>query len=123
MFSAIYRPLKLLLPGPQRRRGPTWYAYRLLFRNPDQEGAGCTMLWEVTGGRMAYQIALERDEQNEAHVHCTCADAVFRAEPEGRFCKHIHGLLSLGKTDAPEKGYGGVAPADRESFGSGTLCN
>jgi hypothetical protein len=54
------------------------------------------MSWEVTGGRMPYQIALERSEDGNLRIHCTCADAVFRGEEEGRFCKHVHGLLRLG---------------------------
>ena len=42
------------------------------------------MTWEVSGGRMPYQIALERDDAGSLRIHCTCADAVFRAEDEGR---------------------------------------
>jgi hypothetical protein len=55
------------------------------------------MTWEVSGGRMPYQIALERDETGTLRIHCTCADAVFRAEDEGRFCKHVRGLLQVGR--------------------------
>jgi hypothetical protein len=57
------------------------------------------MTWEVTGGRMPYQIALERGETGTLGIHCTCADAVFRAEDEGRFCKHVHGLLRIGRSE------------------------
>lgn len=46
---------------------------------------------------MPYQIALERDEADNLRLHCTCADAVFRAEEQGRFCKHIQGLLQFGR--------------------------
>jgi hypothetical protein len=53
------------------------------------------MLWHVSGGRLQYQIALERTESGNLHFHCTCADAVYRGENEGRFCKHIRGLLQL----------------------------
>ena len=46
-------------------------------------------------------VAVNRDrllaEEGDLHLHCTCADAVFRAEPEGRFCKHLRGLLDLGR--------------------------
>jgi hypothetical protein len=53
------------------------------------------MIWEVHGGRLGYQVALERDEAGALRLHCTCADAIFRAESEGRFCKHIRGLMSF----------------------------
>jgi predicted nucleic acid-binding Zn finger protein len=48
---------------------------------------------------MPYQIALERDEAGTLRIHCTCADAVFRAEDKGRFCKHVRGLLHIGRRD------------------------
>jgi hypothetical protein len=93
-----------LLPGPDRKRTAHPYAYRVTYRNPEA-GAGCVVLWEVTGGRMAYQVALERDEVGNLTVHCTCADHVFRAEQEGRFCKHVVGLL-----DFVGQGNGSPAP-------------
>jgi hypothetical protein len=86
-----------VLPGPDRKRSRSAYAYRLSYRNSAQTAAGCVMLWEVSGGRVPYQIALERDETGNLRLHCTCADAVFRAEEEGRFCKHIRGLIELGR--------------------------
>jgi hypothetical protein len=85
--------LLLVLPGPDRKRSANCYVYRLSYRNPDPDAVGCALMWEVSGGRLSYQIALERDEQDNLQLHCTCADAVFRAEAEGRFCKHIHGLF------------------------------
>ena len=85
-----------LLPGPDRKRAETAYTYRLTYRNSDPAATGCRMIWEVSGGRMTYQVVLEQDEQTSLHLHCTCADAVFRAEAEGRFCKHIRGLLEFG---------------------------
>jgi hypothetical protein len=88
-----------VLPGPNRKRLHTSYAYRLTYRNPEQTAAGSVMLWEVSGGRMPYQVALERDETGNLQLHCTCADAVFRAEEEGRFCKHIHGLMEIGREE------------------------
>jgi hypothetical protein len=91
---------RTVLPGPDRKRSRSSYAYRLTYRNPQETGAGCVLLWEVSGGRMPYQIALERDESGNLRLHCTCADAVFRAEEEGRFCKHIHGLIELGRDNA-----------------------
>lgn len=88
------------LPGPDRKRSEALYHYRLTYRNPLDEAVGCVMIWEVSGGRVPYQVALERDEAGSLHVHCTCADAIFRAEVEGRFCKHVHGLLQIGQPDA-----------------------
>jgi hypothetical protein len=91
--------LSALLPGPDRKRTLRSYQYRITYRNPNPAAPGCRMLWEVAGGRLLYQIALERDELGQLHLHCTCADAVFRAETEGRFCKHLHGLLELGRSE------------------------
>jgi hypothetical protein len=86
-----------LLPGPDRKQTPALYHYRVTFRSEDADAAGCVVLWEVAGGRLDYQIALERDEAGNLRLHCTCADAVFRAEDEGHFCKHILGLLPFGR--------------------------
>lgn len=95
--------LYTLLPGPDRKRTQSPYTFRLTYRNPRQTRPGCVMSWEVSGGRRAYQIALERDESGNLRIHCTCADAVFRAEEVGRFCKHVHGLLQVGRADASER--------------------
>jgi hypothetical protein len=89
--------LVTVLPGPDRKRSARAYSDQLTDRNPDPDASGCVMTWEVEGGRVSYQIALERDAQGTLRVHCTCADAIFRAEPEGRFCKHIHGFLHIGE--------------------------
>ncbi len=89
------------LPGPDRKRVRTAYGYRLVYRNPEPNAAGCALIWEVSGGRSPYQIALERDDAGTLRLHCTCADAVFRAEGEGRFCKHVHGLLEFGRPALP----------------------
>jgi hypothetical protein len=93
-----------LLPGPDRKRVDRPYAYRLIYRNPDAEAAGCVMLWEVDGGRLLYQVALERDESGAVRFHCSCADAVFRCEPEGRLCKHVRGLLDIGRRSVNHDG-------------------
>jgi hypothetical protein len=82
-----------LLPGPDRKRSPHNYHYRLIYRNPLAAAAGCVMLWEVTGGRHSYQIAWERTAAGKSILHCTCADAVFRRESAGGHCKHVRGLL------------------------------
>jgi hypothetical protein len=88
--------LQITLPGPERRRQPHAYSYRLTYVNPELK-PGCQRLWEVAGGRLPYQIALERDARGNLHLHCTCADAIYRKDNEGRFCKHVLGLLELGK--------------------------
>jgi hypothetical protein len=95
-----------LLPGPDRKRSAAHYRYRLGYRNPDPDAPGCVMVWEVAGGRLAYQIAIERDEAGNLHAHCTCADAIFRAEPEGRCCKHVRGFLEAAEqlSHAPKDG-------------------
>jgi hypothetical protein len=91
------RGLFALLPGPDRKRSVTHYVYRLTYRGPDGSASGCVMTWEVLGGRLSYQIAVERDAAGALHWHCTCADAVFRAEAEGRYCKHIRGSLDAAR--------------------------
>ncbi len=104
--------LTALLPGPDRKRADAPYRYRLSYRNPLADAVGCVMIWEVSGGRLAYQIALERDEGGNLRVHCTCADAIFRCESEGRFCKHVHGLLQFARPEhavpPPDESYGNV---------------
>ena len=89
-----------LLPGPDRKRVARPYGYRLTYRNPDADACGCVLLWEVSGGRLHYQVALERDESGALRLHCSCADAVFRCEAEGRLCKHARGLLEMGSLRA-----------------------
>src|SRR4051812_8039874 len=90
-----------LLPGPGRKRAPALYRYRVTYRNPEPDAVGCVQLWAVAGGRLEYQIALERDERGSLRLHCTCADAIFRAEDEGRLCKHVRGLLQFGRPEFP----------------------
>jgi hypothetical protein len=86
-----------ILPGPSRKRTPHRYGYRLTYRNPEEGAVGCAMTWEVFGGRQSYQVALERNDAGDLHCHCTCADAVYRAENDGRFCKHVQGLLEFAR--------------------------
>jgi hypothetical protein len=85
-----------LLPGPDRKRSRHLYHYRLAYRSAHPEEAGCVAFWEVVGGRQSYQVALERDESDRHFWHCTCADAVYRAEEQARVCKHVRGLLDFG---------------------------
>jgi hypothetical protein len=83
----------VFLPGPTRQRSERSYTYRLKYLNLHPERAGCLMTWEVEGGRLLYQIAVERQEGGGLRCHCTCADAIYRAEEEGRACKHVRGFL------------------------------
>jgi hypothetical protein len=92
-----------VLPGPDRKRTVSLYHYRVVYRNPHPDAPGCVSAWDVRGGRMAYQVALERDDAGRHHWHCTCADAVYRAADQGRVCKHVQGLLAFGPPlPAPE---------------------
>jgi hypothetical protein len=85
-----------LLPGPDRRRTDSLYQYRLVYRHPDADAEGCLMMWQVTGGRQIYQVALERDDRRQLHWHCTCADAVYRGDKiERHVCKHVRGLAEF----------------------------
>lgn len=85
------------LPGPTRKREPSSYCYRLTYRNPRPDGAGCVLLWHVSGGREGYQIALERETTGLLRWHCTCADAVYRGEDAPHVCKHVRALQALGR--------------------------
>jgi hypothetical protein len=85
------------LPGPTRKRTPSPYRYRLTYTNPSPTEEGCVLLWEVQGGRLVYQIALERLAGGQLRWHCTCADAVYRGEDAPHVCKHVRGLLELGR--------------------------
>jgi hypothetical protein len=90
------------LPGPTRKRNLSSYCYQLVFRNPDTTEPGCTLLWEVFGGREVYQIALERGAAGQLHWHCTCADAVYRGEDAPHRCKHVRGLQAIGRNLAAQ---------------------
>lgn len=88
--------LVTMLPGPDRKRTGSLYHYRLSYRNPEPDATGCVSTWDVLGGRMSYQIALERDESDRLRFHCTCADAVYRGEVDPHHvCKHVRGLLAF----------------------------
>ena len=88
------------LPGPTRKREPSPYCYRLTYQNPEREGAGCALMWDVMGGRDIYQVALERLPGGHLRWHCTCADAVFRGEDGPHACKHVRGLQGMGREQA-----------------------
>src|SRR5262245_32636386 len=87
------------LPGPTRKRKPSPYCYRLTYRNPEPAVPGCRLLWAVRRGRATYPVALARETPGDLQWHCTCADAVYRGEAERHHqCKHIRGLLNVGRT-------------------------
>jgi hypothetical protein len=88
--------LDVLLPGPDRKRTVAPYHFHLRYRRPEQDARGCLMTWDVVGGRMPYQLALERQEKGDLRIHCTCADAVYRGEQPGHRCKHVEGFLQAG---------------------------
>ncbi len=91
--EATFVGLVTLLPGPDRKRQPKSYLYRLIYRNPVPGGVGCVSTWEVEGGRLVYQVSLERQETGQLRWHCSCADAIYRGEDEGRPCKHVIGIM------------------------------
>jgi hypothetical protein len=84
----------VILPGADRLRSLTLYQYRVTYKNTDPHELGCVMTWDVTGGRLLYQVAAERLASGELRWHCTCADAVYRGENNPHHCcKHVQGLL------------------------------
>lgn len=85
--------LMVALPGPDRKRLPAAYQYRVTYRGPSADEPGCVMTWEVSGGRLPYQVALERTSAGRLRWHCSCADAVYRGEDDPKHrCKHVAGL-------------------------------
>jgi hypothetical protein len=88
--------ITLILPGPDRKRKPSPYHYRVTYRNPEQAEPGCLMTCDVLGGREPYQIALERTPAGDTAWHCTCPDAVYHGENNhAHRCKHVQGLTEL----------------------------
>ena len=59
------------------------------------------LLWEVGGGRMLYQVALERQENDQMTWHCTCADATYRGSFTNHQCKHVQALRRINRTAFP----------------------
>jgi hypothetical protein len=101
--DALCIGLDVLLPGPDRKRTSKSYHYHLTFRRHQTEAPGCLMTWHVRGGRLPYQIALERQEHGTLRVHCTCADAIYRGEQPGHRCKHVEGFLQVGEVLPQER--------------------
>jgi hypothetical protein len=90
------------LPGPSRKRTPTRYSFRLTHRSRAPDAEGCALLWEVYGGRLTYQIAVERKAGGGLVWHCTCADHVYRHEDLPGFeCKHVRALRGRGRPCEP----------------------
>ena len=82
-----------VLPGPDRKRTPQPYRYRIIYRSPEPDSAGCLMTWSVEGGQIDYQVTLERLPEGGTAWHCTCADQVYRSDGDPKHqCKHIKGL-------------------------------
>ena len=92
----VYALYTTILPGPDRKRHASLYSYRMTYHNSENEGPSCVTSWAVSGGREIYKIDLERDQQGRFRWHCTCADAVYRGETEGKICKHVRGLWLFG---------------------------
>jgi hypothetical protein len=97
----ISNVLYTLLPGPTRQRVPSPYRFRLIYRNPLSGEPGCVLLWDVDGGRLNYQIALERKETGQLAYHCTCADAIYRGSDQPHQCKHVKALLTRRREAGP----------------------
>jgi hypothetical protein len=93
--STLYVPV----PGPDRKRSVKPYRYRVTYCSADPDEAGCAVAWEVVGGRVSYQVALERQTNGDLRWHCTCADAIYRGDDGVHQCKHVKGLLGLGRGD------------------------
>jgi hypothetical protein len=86
----------LVLPGPDRKRQPVPYHYRITFRAPDPLEPGCVATWEVYGGREEYQLSLERTREGGLLWHCSCPNAVYRGEGnKPHDCKHVRALTDL----------------------------
>ena len=84
------------LPGSDRKRTPSPYLYRVAYRGPAGSEPGCVMVWEVAGGRLPYQVALERTASGVLVWHCSCADAVYRGEDDPTHrCKHVQGVAEF----------------------------
>jgi hypothetical protein len=91
-----FAEVTLVLPGPDRKRQPLPYHYRITFRSPTPTEPGCVATWEIYGGREEYQLSLERTGAGELVWHCSCPDAVYRRENNPRHdCKHVVALKDL----------------------------
>ncbi len=102
--------LVVSLPGPHRTRAAALYSYRLTYRNANPLEVGCVATWNISGGRLPYQVAAERTETGSIRWYCTCADAVYLGSHNANHaCKHVRGLVSTLGT------FGAVANSVTES--------
>jgi hypothetical protein len=93
---ASFAIVTVVLPGPDRKRSPAPYQFRVTYRNPEPAEPGCVMTWAVSGGREEYQVAAERTDDGHVNWHCTCPDAIYHGEHRHAYCcKHVHGLQAL----------------------------
>ena len=92
------------LPGPTRKRTRSRYCFRLTYRSDDPRAEGLRLVWEVAGGRMPYQIAVEREAGGGLTWHCTCADHVYRHEDVRGFqCKHVRAAGGAHELTSPKR--------------------
>jgi len=97
--KSAFALITLILPGPDRKRSPAPYHYRVTFRTPNPGEPGCVATWEVFGGREEYQISLERTDDRQLVWHCTCPDAIYHADyHNAHHCKHVQGLRDVFET-------------------------
>jgi hypothetical protein len=93
---ASFAIVTVILPGPDRKRTPAPYQFRVSYRNPEPTGPGCVMTWQVLGGREEYQVAAERTEGGRVEWHCTCPDAIYHEDHRNAHgCKHVQGIQAL----------------------------
>lgn len=93
---ASFAIVTVVLPGPDRKRTPAPYQFRVSYRNPEPTEPGCEMTWQVIGGREEYQVAAERTEEGRVEWHCTCPDAVYHEDHRNAYyCKHVQGIQAL----------------------------
>ncbi len=94
--TSSFTLITMMLPGPDRKRIPSPYHFRVTYRNPNPGEPGCVTTWEVRGGRDEYQISLERTDDGSMIWHCTCPDAVYHADYRHACgCKHVQGLKQV----------------------------
>ncbi|MBA4189536.1 MAG: hypothetical protein C0467_16235 [Planctomycetaceae bacterium] len=94
--SSSFTLITMMLPGPDRKRIPSPYHFRVTYRNPNPGETGCIVTWEVRGGREQYQISLERTDDDALVWHCTCPDAVYHADYRHACgCKHVQGIKQV----------------------------
>ena len=69
--------ITVVLPGPDRKRTPAPYHFRVTYRNPDPTEPGCVMTWEVSAAARSIRSRSSGPTTGELLWHCTCPDAVY----------------------------------------------